>query len=328
MPQVEASRRGSLRRIIGRTGISSGVIFGLVGMLTGVTGLVFGYRAQHEQEVINLAAYPSAGPSDLTASGLGVRLQVVNQSLRPLIVRGASLWQGGTELARATGYVQDAQVANGAELDQAALTDGLLSFPLNIGAREGRAAVFLLDVWRGVFGTGRDAAAAMNKLNLTLSGLGPGSVDRAPFELVFDLAPGGRRRFPLRSLPSVSPSAAEGEAPASRSTWLVSPVGRRGLTGLVLRRTSAAAGAVDLVKLDLWKYGSTLHRSIARPVVGREAAMFPLSDLPRGSYTATFQLDGKVVAERSFSLPWHREQCGAGLREDDASTGTASASWC
>jgi hypothetical protein len=307
----------------------SGVVFGLVGMVTGLAGLVLAYRAQHEQEVVNLIAYPSAGPSALTASGLGVRLQLVNQSLRPVIVRGVSLWQGGIELARATGYAQDASVLDASELNAAALTNGLLAFPLNVGAREGRTTALLLDVWKGVFATGAAAKAAVNKLNMTLSGLGPRSTETAPFELEIDLAPGGPRRFPLQSLaPSPSPPAAGSEPATPTPAWLVSPIGNRRLTGLLLRRTGGATASVDVVRLDLWRYGSALRRSVLRPVTGHEAAMFPLSDLPRGSYTATFQLDGNVVAERSFSLPWHRNACGSGLRVDAPAMGPASASWC
>jgi hypothetical protein len=324
------SNRGWLGRVSESTLMWSGVLFGVVGMVTGLAGFVLAYRAQHEQEVVNLAAYPSAGPSALTAGGLGVRLQLVNQSLRPVIVRSVSLWEGGTKLATATGYTQDARRLDEAQLDPAALTNGLLDFPLNVGAREGRTTALLLDIWNGVFATGAAATAALHKLNRTLSGLGPRSPKTAPFELQIDLAPGGPRRFPLQSLAPSFHSAAEAEPATATATpaWLVSPIGHHRLAGLFLRRTGADAGAVDLVKLDLWKYGSALQRSISRPVIGHEAAMFPLSDLPRGSYTATFQLDGKVIAERSFSLPWHRNSCGAGLREDEATRGPASASWC
>jgi hypothetical protein len=302
------------------------ILFGLIGLITGVVGLVFSYQAQHEQQVINFAASPSAGLSDLTPQGLGVRLNVVNQSLRPVIVRGASLWDGPTRLALATGYFSDVRVLNSAEVDPSQLTTRLTNLPLNVGAREGHSMGLLLDVWSGVSESkGTAAQAARGRLNATLNGLGSVSTRGESLTLQLDLAPGGRRRFLVRSPDPWTAEAAADLAPK----WVVSPLGSPPkLIGLLLRNRSAGVREVDLVRLDLWKTASTLHRTMTRPVLGQQAASFPLVGLPRGSYATAFELDGRVIANRSFSLPWRGEPCAVGPQEAGASELTSAAAWC
>jgi hypothetical protein len=301
-------------------------------MLTGVLGLVFSYRAQQEQEVVKFAAYPSAGLSDLTGGGLGVRVQLVNQSLRPVIVRSASLWQGKKRLAAATGYLPNARVLDRADADPSTLVSGLADFPLNLGAREGRAAAFVLDVWSGVSDSpSRAAAAARNNLNLTLKALDPDWSPKLPLTLELDLSPGGHRRFALKDLNPLTAAqrATQEVATAPQANWVVAPLGSPPkLIGLLLRHASAGIGEVDLVRLDVWKQDSSLHRSITRPVLSEQATTFPLIELPRGAYAVTFELGGRVIANRSFSLPWRREPCAVGLQEAATSDGSPSPAWC
>ena len=304
-----------------RRHITSGLIFGLVGALTGTTGLFFSYRAEHEQAAIRFAAYPSASAGDLTSAGLGIRMQLVNQSLRPVIVRGASLWVGTTQLASATGYLKDPRGLARAADDPGAVTAAQSDFPLNLNAREGRTAALVFDFWN-VPGT---AASGLRRLNLVLAGLGPAAeaATNERFDLELSLAPGGVRRFALQVLPQTS---AADEQTASEA-WLVSPLGQgQRLVGLLLRRASAGR-AVDFVRLDVWKQGSTTHSAIVRPVTGAQAALFPLQGLTDGAYTATFELDGNVIAVRGFSIPWRREHCATGFQEAPAG-GPGAATWC
>ena len=309
----------------GKFASRAALTFGLIGMLTGVLGLVFSVLAQHEQQVVKFAAYPSAGLSDLTPQGLGVRVQVVNQSLRPVVVRGASLYGGTDRLARATGYFTDTRVLDSAEVDPTQLTSRLTNLPLNIGAREGRAMALLLDVWKGVSEDANPKAqAARTRLNDTLNGLDPVSTTTKSLTLVLDLAPGGSRRFVLRSVGTPAAS----QQPGTGSGWVLSPLGSPPkLLGLLLRNPSAGVREVDLVRLDLWKADSTLHRSMTRPVLGQQAATFPLVGLPNGSYAAAFVLGGRVIANRSFTLPWRREPCAVGLQAEAAGL-TPTPAWC
>jgi hypothetical protein len=324
------------RRLRGQ--LSSGLVFGLIGMLTGVLSLALSYRTQHEQAAVDFVAYPSAGSTDLTHAGLGVRVQLVNQSLRPVIVRSASLWQGQTRVADASGYLEDARALDRANIDPAAISQDRLNFPLGLNAREGRTVAFLLDVWRPIVGVAdpKAAAEARNRLNQVLIALGRtlSASDARQVELQLELAPGGIRRFPLHRLvtPGVYPEAIRDASEIQHETtlqnWVVAPLrkGRR-LIGLLLRRTFAGAGEVDLVRLEVWKERSRLHQTIVRPVVGQQDRLFPLARLPSGAYTAVFELDGRVVAYTEFSLPWHRT-CALEVAGGVASTGNGTAHWC
>jgi hypothetical protein len=311
-----------------RIGSRLALVFGLIGMLTGVLGLVFSYRAQHEQEVLKFAAFPHAALSDLTGAGLTVRVQLVNQSLRPVVVQGASLWNGNERLANASGYLQDTRILDNPNSDPAELTSELADLPLNIGAREGRTTALLLDVWSGISSaTISTSQAAQQNLNLALNGLNVGLYPRSPLTLELDLAPGGPHRFVLAGAGQTTAMGQGGSA--KQPTWLVSPLGRPPrLIGLLLRHTSAAVGEVELVRLDLWNQTSAFHETTTRPVLSEQATTFPLANLPRGTYSATFELGGEVIAHRSFSVPWLREPCAVGLQEATALDGTASPAWC
>jgi hypothetical protein len=178
---------------------------------------------------------------------------------------------------------------------------------------------------------------ARNRLNQLLIALGsalPTSVARR-VELQLDLAPGGMRRFPLQRVvtPGVYPEAIRDASEIQHETalqnWVVATLAtRRRLIGLLLRRTFAGAGEVDLVRLEVWKDRSPLHRTVVRPVIGQQERLFPLARLPTGAYTAVFELGGKVIAYREFSLPLRPASCAVALKRGVASTGTGAAHWC
>jgi hypothetical protein len=100
---------------------------------------------------------------------------------------------------------------------------------------------------------------------------------------------------------------------ASSSFWLIEPVVDRGkLTGVVVRRSFAGAGQVDLVHVTVWKQRSLFRHSFTRPVVGQQSSLFPLSALPDGQYIVTADLGGRVLANYSFALPWRGSVCRGG----------------
>ena len=315
-PDDVGSATPSGRRLQER--VTAGVIFGLIGMLTGCLSLYIAWRTTSQEAAVVLNAYPTASPDDLTHAGFGIRVQLVNESLRPVIVERASLWVDDREITNATGYLADPQLLDQSAIAPAAITDGRFDFPISMNAREGRSVAILMDVWRPVVAAeGSDAAlSARRELNQFLTSVGSlSSGNERVLELALELAPGGFQRFPIRGLvePGIYPEAIRDASAIQRQAplqnWLVEPLVRDArVAGLSLRRRFAGGGQVDLVQLDIWNVGSQFHRAYERPVLGQQAQLFPL-DLVDGAYVATFRLGGKVIAHRSFSVPWRKSRC-------------------
>jgi hypothetical protein len=301
--------------------MTAGVVFGLVGMLTGGLSLYITWRTTSQESAVVLDAYPTASPDELTHAGFGVRVQLVNESLRPVIVQSASLWVEDEEIADATGYLANPQLLDQSAIAPAAITDGRLDFPISMNAREGRSVAILMDVWRPVV-TAVDTDAALSarrQLNQFLTSVASlASGGEREIELGLDLAPGGFQRFGIRGLvePGIYPEAIRDASAIQRQAplqnWLVEPLVARGkLDGLSLRRRFAAGGQVDLVQLDVWDVRSERHWAYERPILGQQAQLFP-PELSGGAYIATFRLGEEVIAHRSFTVPWRETRCNLG----------------
>ena len=310
----------------------AGIAFGLVGMVTGVAGLYIAWQTQSEQTDIKLTAYPSASEADLTHEGLGIRVELVNQSLRPVIIRSASLWRGSAKIGDAVGYVADVATLDRTNSDPAAVSRARLRFPITVDARAGRTFALLVDVWRPIVtaptaSAQRTARRALGDLLAVLSKLperGPGLV-----QLRIDRAPGGSQWFPVRStaLRAVYPEAIKDASAATPEPqarlWVVGRIASgTTLEGLTIRRTLAAPDQAALVRLTIWKHGSPSSTSTKRPSIGQQLTTFPLRRLGRGAYVAVFEVGGKVIAHTSFAIPLSR-----GCTKD-ASSAASTPTWC
>jgi hypothetical protein len=295
------------------------VIFGLVGMITGTLSLYITWQTTSQEAAVVLDSYPAASSEDLTHAGFGVRAQLVNESLRPVIVENASLWIDGRKTSDATGYLADPGVLDRSSAAPAEITDSRLDFPISMNAREGRSVAILMDVWQPIVSAADSTAALnarqeLNQLMTSVDSLASGGERR--IELGLELAPGGFQRFPIRGLvePGVYPEAIRDASAIQRQAplqnWVVEPrLAGNELEGLALRRRFAGGGQVDLVQLDIWRERSQFHQTYTRPVLGQQARLFPFR-LPAGAYVATFRLGGDVIAHRSFSVPWREARCG------------------
>ena len=311
-------------------------VAGIVGMITGITSLLFSWRLASEEAEVVLTAYPTASASDLTHEGYAVRAELVNESLRPIIIRSASLWRGDEKVGDATGYVEDVELLERTRLDPAAISTGRRTLPLTLASRDGRALAFLIDVWKPIVEApdGSTQRAARRRLNQFLGAIGRLRADEdgaSGIELRLDRLPGGTETFPVRALvrPGVYPEAIRDISAIARQEqaplWTVDPVpSREELTGLLLRRTFAGPSQVDLVRLTVWQERSSFQTAFTRPVVAQQATFFPLGDLPRGQFVAAFEVNDTVVASYSFEFPGQDEEC---YRGSGAGAGSAP-SWC
>jgi hypothetical protein len=293
--------------------ISAPLAFGLIGMITGASGLYLSWRTAEEESAVVLSAYASASRADVTSDGFGLRVELVNASLRPVIVRSASLVLDGGVAARASGYLDDPKLLDRARAEPALIGDSASSFPIGLGAREGRSVVLLMDVWRPLVAaeTARLEQAARKQLVRLLAVLAALPAERRSDRLLLRLEhePGGEQEVPVQGL-SVPPARAEvtNDAAAMARTappqaWIAKLHEQPGgAIGLMLRRTVSAGGRVELVLLDVWRERSAFHRQLVRPVVGQQSTLFPLPSLERGAYIATFRLADRVVAYKSFAV--------------------------
>ena len=286
----------------GHEHLSAALIFGLVGMITGSLSLYIAWRTTSEEAATVLSAFPTASNSDLTHAGFGVRTQLVNKSLRPVIVQGGSLWVDGNKISDATGFLDDASPPRPVESvprRDHRRTTGLPDQPQC--TRRTVDGPCCMDVWRPIVAADSPEAAlnARSSLNQLLTSVGSlASGGEHEIELGLDLAPGGVKRFPIaepsraRHLPG-SDSQRERHPAAGPARELARRRRRHqqgNMAGLSLRRRFAGGGQADLVRLDVWQERSPYHRTYTRPVLGQQAQLFPLraagrtvrGDLPAG----------------------------------------------
>lgn len=290
------------------------LVVALVGMVTGVTSLYISWRSTTEQAEVRLSAYPTASPDDITPQGLGIRVVLVNESLRPIVLRSAALLLDGATVAQATGWIDDVRLLDSAASDPSSVSAAQQTFPIGLAEREGKSVAFIMDVWTPFVDASSDAdksaaRGTFRQLTATLASL-PSDAAPSRLKLRIDHVPGGSESYPVSAVtvPSASVDAIESAAALLRRVppqfWVVDFLKRgRDLAGITLRRRIAGADEVDLVRLDLWNLRTAVHRRTVRPVVARQQTLFPLTNLARGHYIATFQVGDRVVAYKSFTIP-------------------------
>ena len=94
--------------------------------------------AQREEQAITLQIDAAANIRDFTNEGYGLRLTIVNESLRPVIVTGVQLLQAGKLVGEATGYLSDPGVLERSPIEPGAVTDERRELPITLGPREGK----------------------------------------------------------------------------------------------------------------------------------------------------------------------------------------------
>jgi hypothetical protein len=294
-------------------GMNVAIIVALVGMATGVTSLYITWRSTSEESALRLDAYPTASQTDISPQGLGVRTELVNESLRPVVIRSADLLLDGEVVSKASGWIGDAGLLERAASEPSRLTTSMRTFPIGLGAREGKSVVLMMDVWTPFVDASSDsdesaARGSFRQLTATLASL-PTDRESDRLKVRLNHVPGGSHLYPVSavSVPSSSVDAIETAGALLRRVppqlWVVDLLTRgKGLRGITLRRRFAGADEVDLARLDIWNVRSPFHRTLVRPVVARQQTLFPLRKLARGNYIATVGVNNQVVAYKSFAV--------------------------
>jgi hypothetical protein len=230
-----------------RKTMSLALAIALVGMVTGVTSLYVAWRSHSEETAITLDAYPTASQADITPQGLGLRVELVNQSLRPIVLRSASLVLDGEVVSQASGWIDDVRLVEEASSDPARLRAAQLTFPIGLAAREGRSVAVIMDVWTPFVAasSSADETLARNRfrqLTATLASL-PAGDGPSRLQLRIEHVPGGSDLYPVSAVvgSTTSVDAIETAAALLRRVppqfWVVDFFERRhDLAGLTLRR--------------------------------------------------------------------------------------------
>ena len=152
------------------------LIVALVGMATGVTSLYITWRSTSEESALRLDAYPTASQNDITPQGLGVRTELVNESLRPVVLRSAELLLDGKTVAKASGWIGDVGLLERATSEPTRLATSQRTFPIGLGTREGKSVVLMMDLWTPFVDASSEAdesaaRATFRQLTATLASL-------------------------------------------------------------------------------------------------------------------------------------------------------------
>jgi hypothetical protein len=281
------------------------VIFGslavsVIAMLISLVGAYLANRSVEEEREVSVEAVAVANQLRRTGTGLGITVSLSNASLRPVIVRGASLWFDGKQLGTARGYVADAVVLDRIQEDPGRVVDETRQLPFTLDVRQGRTVgIFIFDEQLYVNARSgnnekreREAKRHTRRWRKVLTGDDKAKGHR--IELRLQLLPGGLKSFPVHVEPAMTALFA----------WQVSvaPLGRTGAM-VGLRRKAGEPGQTGVLSLDVWARDGGYHKALDRPLIGAEWSDVPIRHLKRGTYLYAFRVGGKAVASGCFRVP-------------------------
>jgi hypothetical protein len=85
-------------------------VVGIAGLIVAILGYSLACSTSSEQKAVQLTVRPTVNQRDFTDEGLGLRVAIVNESLRSVIISRASLWMGACKVGDALGWVRDVRV--------------------------------------------------------------------------------------------------------------------------------------------------------------------------------------------------------------------------
>jgi hypothetical protein len=280
-------------------------VFAIVSL--GISGLSFllAQQSRSEEKAVVLDVYPSVRSADVNETDAGLRVVLVNQSLRRIVIREAALWMGDCEIGRVDQWLPDVAIFDRRFVDPA-WSERILEMPVTVEARHGSAiALFVpyslpcLDTTTKT--TEADFARSRRVLRLFRDAIHlfppyntAEAVQDLRLRLRLVLAPGGVHVTPVRIAPGMSPGVSWQQA--------YEVVNSR-FEGINFRRKLAEPGQVDILSLDVWREGTSFHRRVTRPLVGDEFTLFPLKSLPPGRYIYVFAREGTGVSGGRIILP-------------------------
>jgi hypothetical protein len=284
----DRSRRESLALVVAGFSLATAIVAGYLS-----------YGALHEQRAVSIEGFAVANALGETKTGYGIRVSLVNESLRPVIVRSVDLMANGTKIGRAVAFTPEFDFLRyGSTMRDPGLE--AQPPPIAVGERSVRTVAALLD-----FSEPADEAERLDsrdKLELPKFGLAfnfcralrSEPVD-TEFSLLVTLESGEARELPV-TFTGIGNSI---------SRWIMIVLGRSNAPRGIAVSRQEAVQRVRLVTLRIWTAKRGLIRSVTRPLYGSKSSRFPFRKLPRGTYHVGILEQGRVVGGGIFRVPLH-----------------------
>jgi hypothetical protein len=301
--------------------VLTSLLLGFGALLVAVISLVQSCGVESEQERVTLGVEASADRSlESLTDGLTLTVSFANQSLRPIIIRDASLWRGDQQVGEDDGYTAPER---GAERHR---------LPFTLAEREGRTIWLRMRLDRVSLGrcfyeqpgdVFDFAADGLNKQARRECKL---------WEAAFEGRSDQRLRLRVKRAPGdVEPYPVSIQEPAGigptgwglgRTGWVVNAGEKSVPPRTVVLGLGHDGGGPEpsaaIARLDLWREADREFRqAYERPVVpeptnpGTTPAVnswFPLPGLERGSYEFAFSVEGRTVVTGCFQVPFSSEE--------------------
>ena len=177
-------------------------LVGVVGLIVAILGYSLACSTSNEQKAVNLSVDATVNQRDFTDEGLGLRVTLVNESLRSVVITDGAFWMCRCKVGNAIGWIRDVRVFDRHGIDPGAITDDKLDLPITINSREGMVVALLVDAWAPCLGkagtytpqVAREVRKNINRLETVLASYVPGKT-KSPFRLTYSTVPGGSKRL-------------------------------------------------------------------------------------------------------------------------------------
>lgn len=268
--------------------------------------LILSFLADKEEAAVDFDAAASVNSLGSTPAGYAIRISLVNDSLRPVIVRSMRLKVSGKPVARIASFLSDDRAGS----DASSLGDEPLeearALPLALAARGTRTLVGLADFTAAAAQARRGKKTPLvmrarefcrelpRTLPLTGRLVETSSRTLSKLELELDVDPGGAQIVPVNL----------GRVVGGANAWRMDVTGARiHPNGIVFWRRIAAPSALRFITLKIWTWDGHMRRSASLPVVGGAYGEVRFAPLPSDSYRAALFQHGEPLAVGLFHVP-------------------------
>lgn len=256
---------------------------------------VVSYLAFHEDRSVNVEGFAIANTLGSTPNGYGVVVSIINDSLRPVIVRSVSVMVDGVSVTRASEYLSDPRSLNDQSTRGDESMQKALPFPLAIPARGTRSVGALFGFQRAdeVFFARRSSPALRGAKTFCRALYLAPDAQMHDIALRINFDPGGTTDVPIKMIGPLD----------GGNQWFFRVLNRSSPRAFEVRRKFAATSAYRLMTVRVWRNSGGLIRQVSLPLFGGSAAFPSFAPLPDGRYRAALFEGSRIVAGGRFDVP-------------------------